>query len=91
MKKIYGVVVIGCGHIGLEHLQAMYYRDDIRLIGTVDLKEENARFAAKKFGAQSFGTDYREYLSREDVDIVLCQNPSANFKRMPSGGKTRPL
>lgn len=71
MKKIYGVVVIGCGHIGLEHLQAMYYRDDIRLIGTVDLKEENARFAAKKFGAQSYGTDYREYLSREDVDIVL--------------------
>lgn len=71
MKKIYGVVVIGCGHIGLEHLQAMYYRDDIRLIGTVDLKEENARFAAKKFGAQSFGTDYREYLNRDDVDIVL--------------------
>ena len=71
MKKIYGIVIVGCGHIGLEHLEAMYYRDDIKLIGAVDLKEENARFAAKKFGAQSFGTDYREYLNRNDVDIVL--------------------
>ena len=57
MKKTYGIVIVGCGHIGLEHLEAMYYRDDVKLIGTVDVKEESARFAAKKFGAQSFGTD----------------------------------
>lgn len=71
MKKTYGIVIVGCGHIGLEHLEAMYYRDDVKLIGTVDIKEESARFAAKKFGAQSFGTDYKEYLKRDDVDIVL--------------------
>ena len=50
MKKTYGIVIVGCGHIGLEHLEAMYYRDDVKLIGTVDVKEESARFAAKKFG-----------------------------------------
>ena len=71
MKKTYGIVIIGCGHIGLEHLEAVYYRDDVNLIGTVDLNEDTARFAARKFGAKAYGTDYKEYLNRDDVDIVL--------------------
>lgn len=71
MKKTYGIVIVGCGHIGLEHLEAVYYRDDVNLIGTVDLNIDAARFAAKKFGAKSYGTDYKEYLNRDDVDIVL--------------------
>lgn len=69
--KQYGVVVIGCGHIGQQHLQDIYFRDSIRLIGVVDVNEDLANFCKKKFAAQSAGTDYRPYLHRSDVDIFL--------------------
>ena len=29
--KTYGVLVIGCGHIGMEHLLDIYYHEDIRI------------------------------------------------------------
>lgn len=27
--KTYGIVLIGCGHIGLAHLTDIYYRDNV--------------------------------------------------------------
>lgn len=71
MQKVYGVVLIGCGHIGEEHIQDIYYRDNIRVVGVVDLHEDNARLFARKYGAESFGTDYRPYLENPAVDIVI--------------------
>ncbi|MCI8600065.1 MAG: Gfo/Idh/MocA family oxidoreductase [Oscillospiraceae bacterium] len=71
MKSEYGVVLIGCGHIGEAHLSDIYYREKIRVVGVVDLLEENARLFARKYGAQSYGTDYKPYLKRDDVDIVI--------------------
>ena len=29
--KTYGVLVIGCGHIGMEHLLDIYYRNNVRI------------------------------------------------------------
>lgn len=40
--KYYGVVVIGCGHIGQQHLLDIYYRDSIRIIGVVDREPARA-------------------------------------------------
>ena len=37
MKKTYGIVLIGCGHIGESHIEDIYYRDGIRIVGVVDL------------------------------------------------------
>lgn len=71
MKKTYGIVLIGCGHIGESHIEDIYYRDGIRIVGVVDLVEEQAQAFARKYGALSYGTDYRPYLTREDVDIVI--------------------
>lgn len=71
MKSKYGVVLIGCGHIGEAHLSDIYYRDKVQVVGVVDLVEENARAFAKKYGAQSYGIDYHPYLERDDVDIVI--------------------
>lgn len=67
----YGIVLIGCGHIGQSHIEEIYYRDEIRVAGVVDVHEETARLFARKYGAESWGTDYREYLKRPDVDIVI--------------------
>lgn len=71
MKKKYGIVLIGCGHIGEAHISDIYYHDEVEVVGVVDLNLETARVFAKKYGAQSYGNDYREYLKRDDVDIVI--------------------
>lgn len=36
MRKIYGVMLIGCGHMGEEHIIDIYYRDNIRIAAVVD-------------------------------------------------------
>ena len=71
MKRIFGVVLVGCGYIGEEHLADIYYRDNIRLVAVVDLDAERAKLTAKKYGALEYGTDYRPFLERSDVDIVI--------------------
>ena len=70
-RKTYGVVLIGCGHIGQSHIEEIYYRDQIRIVGVVDFHEATARLFARKYGAESWTTDYHAYLEREDVDIVI--------------------
>ena len=73
-KKIYGVVVIGCGYIGEEHLRDIYYKDNIRIVATVDYNPAQAKLFAKKYGCGHrvlHGTDWREFIGRDDVDIVI--------------------
>lgn len=70
MKK-YGIVVIGCGHIGCQHLADIYYRDNISIVAVIDTCLEAAESAARKYAALDYGTDYRPYLKDERVDIVL--------------------
>lgn len=70
MKK-YGVVLIGAGHIGMEHLLDIYYRDDVSIVAVVDSDPERARVAALRAACAEWGTDYRKYISRGDVDIVI--------------------
>lgn len=71
MKKTYGVAVIGCGYIGCEHLEDIYYRDNVRLAAVVDQNEKRARETAYKYRAETYGTDYLEVIARPDVDIVI--------------------
>lgn len=71
MKKQYGVVLIGCGHIGEEYMRDLYFRDGIRIVGTVDVNDSRAGLFARKYGAESWSTEYRPYLDRTDVDIVI--------------------
>jgi len=71
MDKNYGVVLIGCGHIGEEHIQDIYFREGITIAGVVDMNIENAKFFAKRFGAESYSVSYQQYLSDPAVDIVI--------------------
>ena len=73
-KKTYGVVLIGCGYIGEEHMHDIYYKENVRLVATVDYNAEQAKLFAKKYGCGRrvlHGTDWREFVFREDVDIVI--------------------
>lgn len=69
--KRYGVMLIGCGHIGMTHLCDIYFRDNVKIIATVDSDIERAKDAAKKSGAASFGTDYRPFLDDPMIDVVI--------------------
>ena len=69
---MYNIVLIGCGHMGEVHLKDIYTRENINIYGVVDLQEERARSFAKKFGADSYGTDYMRYLKDDRCDIVIC-------------------
>ena len=51
--KTYGVLVIGCGHIGMQHLLDIYYREDIRIEAVVDTDPVAAEAAARRCGAQT--------------------------------------
>lgn len=73
-KKVYGVVLVGCGHIGEEHIRDIYYRKNVRIIATVDFDVERAALFARKYSGGhrvKYGADYREFITRPDVDIVI--------------------
>lgn len=69
--RSYGVLVIGCGHIGMQHLLDIYYRDDIRIEAVVDKNPDAAASAAHRCGALAWGTDYLPFLKSDKVDIVI--------------------
>lgn len=69
--KVYGVVLIGCGRIGEQHIEDIYYRDNIKIVGVVDTNEEKAKLFAKKYNAEHWSTDYKELISLEETDIVI--------------------
>lgn len=80
MMKKYGILLIGCGYIGCEHLTDIYFRPEIEIIAVVDKSIERAEITAKKFGAKSFGTDYRLYLDDARIEIVIVATyPDTHF------------
>ncbi len=72
-KKVYGVMLIGCGHIGGQHLEDIYYRDNIRVVACVDFHLEAAKAFARRYGSgtAAYDTDYHRFLTRDDLDIVI--------------------
>jgi len=71
-KEKYNIVLIGCGHMGEVHLRDIYLKENANVYGVVDLNEDRAKLFAKKFGAESYGTDYMKYLKDDKTDIVIC-------------------
>ena len=71
IKNTYGIMLIGCGHIGEEHIADIYFRDNIRIVAVIDTDIERARLFGRKYGAEISAADYREYLDRRDIDIVI--------------------
>ncbi len=71
MKKTYGVMLVGCGHIGMEHIMDIYYRPNVRVAAVVDTDEQKAKQAARRCNAEAFGTDHRSFLQDPSIDIVI--------------------
>lgn len=57
MKK-YGILLIGCGHIGLEHLSDIHYRDNIEVIAVIDTDIAAAKHAAEIYCVPEYSDTY---------------------------------
>ena len=78
---MYNVVLIGCGHMGSVHLDDIYMNENVNVYGVVDIDRERARLFAKRYGAESFDTDYMRYMQDEKTDIIICATyPATHFE-----------
>lgn len=69
---MYNVVLIGCGHMGAVHLDDIYTKENVNVYGVVDVDIQRAQQFAKRYGADSFDTDYMRYMKDEETDIIIC-------------------
>ena len=69
--KTYGVMLIGCGHIGQEHIQDIYFRDEFRIEAVVDHDMDRVKEFMRRYNAKDGGTDYRPFLQNSSIDIVI--------------------
>ena len=70
-----GLGVIGCGGIATSaHLPAIdLIRHKVRLVCVADVRADAARAAAERHNADTWTTDYRELLARDDIQVVdIC-------------------
>lgn len=78
MRK-YGIVVVGCGVMGAQHLEVIQKNKQCKIIGVVDRKPSRAAEYAATYGASTSSTDYSEFLTRKDVDIfVITTRPTSH-------------
>lgn len=91
MSNSHGIVLIGCGHIGAAHLDDLFMREGLKIIGVVDLNEEKAQMFAKRYGAKSWSTNYRYYLNNKEADIFIIATYASShleiLKSCVSAGK----
>ncbi|HEU5424590.1 MAG TPA: Gfo/Idh/MocA family oxidoreductase [Nitrolancea sp.] len=69
------VGLIGAGTIANSaHLPAIaHLHDQLELVAVADVRPEAAEQAARRYGAESWYSDYRQLLARPDIDMVdIC-------------------
>lgn len=74
--------VIGCGAISKEHLSFLSKSERAHLVGVCDLSRASAKYAAKRYGADSTYTDYRQMLFEAKPDIVHILTPPHTHKKI---------
>ena len=73
MNKI-RTAVIGCGGISQVHLTALSKMDNVELVCVADIKEDRAKARAEAFGC-AYTTDWKEFITRDDIDVVHICTP----------------
>ena len=73
MAKI-RTALIGCGSISKVHLDALSHMDNVELVSVADVKENRAKARAEQYGC-AYTTDWTEYVSRDDIDVVHICTP----------------
>ena len=72
-----GIGIIGCGFWANEmHLPAFQKNPHARVVAVASRSEKSARATAERFGIESWTTDYRELLDRQDIQLVDVLTPN---------------
>ena len=74
MDKL-GVGLIGTGTWGETHLKLYSTDPRVRLACICDINEDLVKARAEEFGAESYTTDYKELLARDDISMVAIVTP----------------
>lgn len=81
MSKL-NFALVGCGGITLQnHLPGLALCREVAVRAVVDANPETLERARQQTGAAVASTDYREVVTREDVDAVIIATP--NFTHLP--------
>ncbi|MGQ9513967.1 MAG: Gfo/Idh/MocA family protein [Thermoproteota archaeon] len=75
MNKV-NVGVIGCGSIGVYHIASYQKVPNVKVVALCDIDEAALNQAKSKFGVDQIYRDYRDLLSRKDVDAVSVCLPN---------------
>ena len=70
--KIYNVALIGCGQMGAAHLDDIYFKENVQVSCVCDIDIDKASLFKRKYNAADISTDYKDCISRGDVDIVIA-------------------
>jgi predicted dehydrogenase len=76
VKDILNVAVIGAGGIGLQHIEDFRRHPSARVVAVAEVSPERGREAVERFGIATLVTDYRELLTRADIDVVSIALPN---------------
>ncbi len=68
--------VVGCGHIGQQHLAALAALLDTESIVVCDLSESLARASAERFNLKHWTTDFSQLLEKYQPGIVHIATPA---------------
>jgi myo-inositol 2-dehydrogenase/D-chiro-inositol 1-dehydrogenase len=70
VKKL-GLAIIGAGRVGLFRSEVAARHAAVEWIDIADVKPDRAKLVGAKCGADFVTTDYRELLSRSEVNCVI--------------------
>jgi predicted dehydrogenase len=75
MKETVGIGIIGTGFGRKVQIPSFLECGEARIVSVASGHAENAESAAKEFGIGHWTADWRETVSREDVDLVCITTP----------------
>ena len=75
VSKTFGFGMIGCGVISKAHISQILQIENARLVAVADEVSHKAEELGKEYEVDWY-SDYRELLSRDDIDIVNIVTPS---------------
>ena len=73
--------IIGCGKIGVRHINFLKNIDGIRILAVTDVIPERAREAAEAANAVAY-TDYKSLLTDKNIDVINICTPTGLHAQM---------
>ena len=81
-ESIMNVGLIGCGGIANAHMEVLNKIENVRVAAVCDLNLARAKDIARRFNVKKTYTNYDEFLSDENLDLVDICTPVSTYARI---------